>query len=343
MRPHRSSLRTFLGAAGLTAGALLVARGVVRHSRRYDLRHKVALVTGGSRGLGLCIARELAEQGCRVAICARDDEELGRAKADLAYRGADILAVQCDLTVPAQVTGMIDGIRRHYGSIDILVNCAGVILVGPVEHMTLEDFDEAMKIHFYAPLVAVQSVLPDMLARGHGRIANITSIGGRIAVPHLLPYAASKFALAGYSEGLCAELRKNNIYVTTVVPGLMRTGSPRHALFKGHHRQEFTWFTLMDSMPGLSTSAPRAARRIVRALRWGQPELVLTLPAALAVRLKGVFSGTVAEVNALVARIMPAPGGVGQERIKGYDSQTELTRSALTTLTQRAARANNEQ
>src|SRR5690606_26305399 len=111
---------------------------------------------------------------------------------------------------------------------DVLVNNAGVIQVGPLEHMRLEDFRETMDVHFYAPLVASLAARPYLADRGGGRIVNITSIGGRLAFPHLSAYNASKHAAVGLSESLRAELMKDGILVTTVIPGLMRTGSPRN-------------------------------------------------------------------------------------------------------------------
>lgn len=93
-----------------------------------------------------------------------------------------------------------------------------------------------------------------------GRIVNVSSVGGKIGVPHLLPYTASKFALTGLSEGLRVELKRERILVTTVCPGLMRTGSPRNALFRGKHKREYAWFAIADSLPLLSISAESAAR-----------------------------------------------------------------------------------
>src|SRR6185503_4123757 len=122
------------------------------------------------------------------------------------------------------------------------------------------------------------AVLPEMRARREGRIVNITSIGGKISVPHLLPYSASKFALVGLSEGLRAELAKDGIVVTTICPGLMRTGSPRNATFKGQHRAEYAWFSIGDSLPVTAMSADRAARQILTACKRGEAEVVLSVP-----------------------------------------------------------------
>jgi NAD(P)-dependent dehydrogenase (short-subunit alcohol dehydrogenase family) len=141
----------------------------------------------------------------------------------------------CDVREQADVDRAIASAADRFGAVDVLVNNAGIIQVGPMAHMTLADYEDAMRTHFWGPLFAVRAALPHMRRQGGGRIVNISSIGGRLAVPHMLPYSASKFALAGLSDGLRAELAHQKIAVTTVIPGLMRTGSPVNALFKGRH------------------------------------------------------------------------------------------------------------
>jgi NAD(P)-dependent dehydrogenase (short-subunit alcohol dehydrogenase family) len=332
--------KLMLGLAG--AGALLATRALVRKLTEYDLDGKTVLITGGSRGLGLVMAREFARSGARVAICARDVEELDRARMDLVRRGARVISVQCDVTDKEQVSEMVRAVSERFGRIDVLVNNAGVIEVGPMEVMTLEDYEEAMKTHFWGPLYATLSVLPEMRKRRDGRIVNITSIGGKISVPHLLPYSASKFALVGFSEGLRAELKKDGIVVTTVCPGLMRTGSPRNATFKGQHRAEYAWFSISDSLPISSMSAERAARQIVAACKRGDAEVVLSIQAQVAVRFHGLFPGLTADILGLVNKLLPAPGGIGASRAKGKESQSELSPSWLTGLSESAAARNNE-
>ena len=329
-----------LAAAG--AGALLMARAAVRRWREYDFRGKTVLVTGGSRGLGLVLARELAREGARLAICARDPEELERARTDLARRGAQVFAYPCDVTDRSQVAELVNLTRDRLGPVDVLVNNAGVIQVGPVEVMTLADYEEAMKIHFWGPLYATLAVLPEMRRRRAGRIVNITSIGGKIGVPHLVPYSASKFALVGLSEGLRAELAKDGVVVTTVCPGLMRTGSPRNATFKGRHREEYAWFTISDSLPVTSMQAERAARQIIAACRRGEAEVILTTQAVLAIKFHQLFPELSADLRAFANSLLPGPGGIGTRRAKGKDSQSPLAPSLLTALTERAAERNNE-
>jgi NAD(P)-dependent dehydrogenase (short-subunit alcohol dehydrogenase family) len=331
----------------LTAGGLgvfLAARAAVRWWRADDLVDKVVLITGGSRGLGLVLARELLRQGAHVAVCARDTEELERARDDLSRFGGSVYATPCDVTDRDRVQTMVQAVLRHFGRIDVLVNNAGMIQVGPLEHMTLEDFEVAMNAHFWGPLYTTLAVLPDMRHRRNGRIVNISSIGGKVSVPHLLPYSASKFALIGLSEGLRAELAKDHIVVTTVCPGLMRTGSPRHARFKGRHRAEHTWFSISDALPFLSQSAERAARQVIAACKRGDAQVVLSLPAQLAATMHGLFPNWTTDLLGLANRlILPAPGGIGNAHLSGQESASPWSPSWLTALSDRAAQRNNQQ
>jgi NAD(P)-dependent dehydrogenase (short-subunit alcohol dehydrogenase family) len=341
-RVASSRTRNLLLSAGALLATAAVARAVARNRRFFDLRGKVALVTGGSRGLGLVLARELVAAGCRVAVVARDPEELERARADLERGGARVLAVPCDVTVREQVEAAVAEVRERLGPVDVLINNAGVIQVGPMDEMTAEDYDHALRIHFWAPLFTTWAVLPDMRRQHGGRIVNIASIGGKISFPHLLPYSASKFALVGFSEGLRGALSRDGIYVTTVCPGLMRTGSPRNVRLKGRHRSEYAWFSISDSLPLISMDAVQAARRIIDACRHGDGELLMPFSTALAVRLYGLVPGVGADVMGWLERAMPGPGGVGTASRRGAESESQWSPSWLTSLTDAAAQRNNE-
>lgn len=331
-----------LKTAAIALGAVALGKLLWRKMNEYDLRDKTVLVTGGSRGLGLVLAREFAANGARVGICARDEQELEQASGDLKGRGAEVLAVKCDVTNMPEVENMVNRIRERFGKIDVLVNNAGTIQVGPLEVMNREDFEHTMRAHFWGPLNTILAVLPEMRERRDGRIVNISSIGGKIAVPHLVPYSASKFALVGLSKGLNAELRKDGIVVTTVCPGLMRTGSPRNANFKGKHREEYAWFSISDSLPVTSIKAERAARQIVDACKHGRAELIISMQAKIAVTFDALFPEASAEMMALVNRLLPEPGGIGDRSVKGKDSTSSWSPSWLTRLTEEAAIDNNE-
>lgn len=330
-----------LGAA-VGVGAIAAFTLLNKNRRAFSFDKKVVLITGGSRGLGLVLARELAQKGARLAICARDGEELARAREELQNAGAEVFDVICDVREQEQVNGMIEDINTRYGQIDVLINNAGVIQVGPLEVQTQEDFENAMAIHFWAPFYTMQAVLPQMRRRGAGRIVNIASIGAKVAVPHLAPYCASKFALVGLSNAMRGELAKDNIFVTTVCPGLMRTGSHINAIFKGKNELEFALFSLMDALPLTSISAERAAQQIVEAAASGDAELIITMQAKLAAKANALFPETVAQVMNLVNRILPSAGGIGTSHALGKDSTSFASPSILTALADKASIKNNE-
>ncbi|ODT99517.1 MAG: hypothetical protein ABS79_04390 [Planctomycetes bacterium SCN 63-9] len=336
------SVKKVLGWSSIGFGTMLATRAALRWNRSIDLKGRTVVITGGSRGLGLVLARELAREDMRIAICARDEEELERARVHLSKSGVDVIARVCDITDQDQITSFMNGVLERFGSIDLLINNAGIIDVGPLALMTQGDFERALKTHFWGPFYAMQAVIPSMKARGFGRIANISSLGGRIAVPHLTPYCASKFALAGLSEGLRAELLKDGIHVTTVLPGLMRTGSHVNARFKGQTRAEYALFSISDSLPLFTTGAENAARTIVSAIRHGDAEVVVGLPAKMLVFLHGICPRAVSEFMGLLDRFLPGPGEAQTRSVPGRESVSWMSPSFLTALSDQASRRNNE-
>ncbi len=333
---------TTITAGSVLVGAALLAKAI-RRSRAIDFAGRTAIVTGGSRGLGLLIARELGRQGTKLVIVARDEDELSRAKADLLGRGIDTVTVASDLSTPADADRVVNACVSAYGGVDVLINNAGVISVGPFETMSTADFEEAMRIHFWAPLYLVKAVFPYMKKAGGGRVVNVSSIGGKLGVPHLSAYCASKFALTGFSQAIRAELARDHIRVTTVCPGLMRTGSIFNAWFKGRHRAEFAWFAIAGSLPLLSIDAQRAAHRVVDATKHGDAEVVITWSAKLAVAANGLAPDLVADATAAANRWLPvSPENGGDQTFSGWQSGSRWAPSPLTRLSERAATQNNE-
>lgn len=330
-----------IGAAGL--GALMLAQAWRRRSD-YDFAGKSVLITGGSRGLGLNIARELADEGARLTLVARDAEELERAADDLRTRQpfADVITAAADVRRRYEAERAVAETIERFGRIDVLINNAGIIQVGPLDHMKLGDYEDAMNTHFWGPLYMIVAALPYMRRQGGGRVVNVSSIGGRIAVPHLVPYSASKFALVGLSDGLRAELARDHISVTTVCPGLMRTGSPLNAMFKGQRPQEYAWFAISDSLPLASIDARRAARQIIGACRRGDAELVITMQAKMAILARTLAPELFSDVMTLINGLLPGPTPGGDEARPGRESESEWAPSALTDPTYKAAQRNNE-
>lgn len=339
----RNDQKFIVGLAAGVAAAMAGAR-LARGRRAIDFGGRGVVITGGSRGLGLVMARKLAAQGARLALIARDDRELDRAKRLLEEEhGAQVMAVRCDVRRQADVRDAVAQILNEWTTVDVLINNAGVIQVGPLEHMQHEDFENAMATHFWGPLNLMLEILPAMRRRGFGRIVNISSIGGRIAVPHLAPYSASKYALTGLSDAVRAELAPHGILVTTVSPGLMRTGSPMNAQMKGQHEAEYAWFAISGSLPGVSISAERAADQILSACAHGDPELTISVHARAAAMLNQLAPTLVARLMALASRLLPGPTGPdGDHSRRGRDSESKWAPSLATTLSNRAAVLNNE-
>ncbi|MBA3822889.1 MAG: SDR family NAD(P)-dependent oxidoreductase [Ktedonobacterales bacterium] len=334
-----------LGAAGVAAGiGLGILAGRRAAARHLDLHGKTVLITGGSRGLGLALAREFGGAGARVALCARDATELAAARDQLRTDfGIDAYTTTCDIADEAQVRRMVEEVTAHFGQIDVLVNNAGIITAGPFAAQNLDDFKQVMAINFWGPVYVTTAVLPQMRERKAGHVVNIASIGGKVSVPHLLPYSSAKFALTGYSEGINAELAPEGIFVTTVAPGLMRTGSYRNVTVKGQHQVEYALFSVLDSLPIISVDVQRAAQQIVTATQRGQSELIVGITAQLAAKAVDLFPNVTAAVLQATARVLPDAGGpAGQQPKLGYENESAITRSPLTASNQQAADEYNE-
>ena len=309
---------------------------------------KVVILTGGSRGLGLEVARRLHAEGAAVALVARDAEELAGAKADLVKRGGkgEVFTVPCDLSKANEIKTAVGTIAAHFGHVDVLINVAGIIQVGPLENLTPQDFEETMNLHFWGNFHMIWETMPLLRGRKGTRIVNIASIGGKIAIPHLAPYSASKFALVGLSSALGVELAREGVKVTTVCPGLLRTGSHVQAKFKGQHDKEFDWFATSDNVPGFSVSAEYAAGKIVEACRRGTPELTFPLQMRAAVIAQAIFPNLTSHILALANRFLlpkPSQKADGMEAWSGERSRSrEVTPEWKTGLVDRAAAENNE-
>lgn len=308
-----------------------------------QFRGHSAVITGGSRGLGLALAEGLVNEYANVTLLARDKEELERAKAQLQEIGRGrIHVIQCDITQTFQLKTALEEVYQLFGGIDLLINNAGSITVGPFETMNQADFEAQMKLHVYAPMNAIQLSLQYLRAHDSGkRIVNICSMGGRMAVPHMVPYDTSKFALSGLSQGIAAELAHEGISVTTIYPSLMRTGSPIQAVFKGDHEREFSWFQVGDVFPGLSTSPSVAAKKIIDAARDRRWELMPSMVAQLRMAAASFFPEIVGHMMAVMNRFLPK--GTSQEYKTGAQSRERFDNSLLTKpFVARAERAEKE-
>jgi NAD(P)-dependent dehydrogenase (short-subunit alcohol dehydrogenase family) len=335
MKNSRAALQAAQIVTGIVAAAAAYAL-MPRPQKRHP--GKVVLITGGSRGLGFALAERYGRSGAKLVLAARNLDELSDARHSLLFRKAvqspdDIFLVPADLTDAAQATLLIEQTISHFGRIDILINNAGVIEVGPVENQPIAAYRRAMATNFFAALYTTHAALPHMLSRkprtGDTAIVNIASIGGKFAMPHVLPYVASKFALVGFSEGLHAELRHKGIRVTTVCPGLMRTGGEAHAHYTGQIKKEQRWFNLAAKTPGIATSVQHAANKIYEAVAAGRAEITITPQAWLAARVAGIAPSTTQYLVSLTNHLLlPAPSPTNHLRGFTLSVSTHLANEA---------------
>lgn len=314
----------------------------------------LALVMGASRGLGLLCAEQLLQHGHRVVLSSRSRESLEAARAQLLaeYPEATIDVAPCDVADRAAVTALVEHVERDLAPIEVLLTVAGIIQVGPVQAMTLEHFDQAVATMLMGPVNVTLQVLPHMRERGRGRIGTVTSVGGKVAPPHLLPYATAKFGVVGFSEGLTAELTGTGITVTTIVPGLMRTGSHDGAQFTGDVAREFAWFGPSASLPLLAMDAERAAEKMVHGVLEGHTHVMLSPVTHVGSRVHGLAPSLTTRLMGLANRVLPGapavdplgPGTTVEGRVarQGLRGRARRVVDALTTLGDRAGEATNE-
>lgn len=322
---RKRKLSKMLVGAAASAVAATALKMAIRSLNWYNPEDKVVLVTGGSRGLGLILARQLAEKKARVVICSRSREDLEKVTPELSALARQFLAIECDITDREQVDRMITEIEEKMGPVDVLINNAGKISVGPMETFDEEDYRSAMDVYFWGPFHIVRRILPHMKEQRSGRIVNIISVTALVSFPHLLPYNVSKFALSGFSEGLTAEMEHYNIKVTSVYPGLMTTGSHRNIDVKGKYEKEYEWFSATATHPLIAMSAERAARKIVSAMQGGEKTLTLSFPAKLGKLIHAMFPDLIISVFDLINRFLPDYAGTGHQSVKGYDVKPDTS------------------
>ncbi len=286
----------------------------------YTFKNKSVFITGGSRGLGFTLAEALMREGARVTIIARDAAELKRAGEKLEpITTGEILVIRGDVTRPDVIGNALGQAVDRFGGLDVLINNAGTISVGPFEAMDQPDFDAQTNLQIDAVFNAVQEAIPYFRQGGGGRIINISSIGGLLPVPHMAAYCTSKFALTGLSESLAIELVRENIVVTTVCPGLMRTGSPIQAVFKGEHEKEYAWFVIGDVSPVISVPVENAVRKILDAARHGDSRVVFPAVSRFGSLAHAVLPETFIFVMQQINRLLPK--GTSHIRKTGAESQ----------------------
>ncbi len=303
----RRGIRSGAGLALLAWASWVAVRSVRRAAARTSFRldGRVVLITGGARGLGLALARRFAQERARLVLVSRSAVELDRAQQELQASGAEVHTFVQDIRDRSGSERLIDNVVALTGRLDVLVNGAGIIAMAPFAVVPDEDVRDSLDTHLWGPLHLIRAAWPH-LSRSSGRVVNVSSIGGRLAVPHMLSYSVGKFALTGLSEGLHAELAATGVHVLTVTPGLMRTGSHRNVKVRGAHAAEARWFGLASATALTSMRVERAADHIVRACREGRARLTIGAQARAAELAHALAPETVAAVTRAVCWMLPA-------------------------------------
>ena len=318
------------------------------HPASRPAHRPLALVAGASRGLGFLVARELLRREHDVVLASRSLETLERAAADLrreADADARIHVVECDVRERESVTAAVEQVRREHGQIDVAIHVAGIIQAGPAENMTHEHYEQAIGTMLWGPIHLAEAVVPSMRERGSGRFGVVTSVGGMVSPPHLLPYATAKFGAVGFTDGLAASLAGSGATATTIVPGLMRTGSHTAAQFTGDPVKEYSWFAPGASLPLLSIDADRAASRMVEGVLAGKPTVTLTPLTWAAIRFRGAVPATTTRLFGVMNRLLPGAVPQSESVTKpGHEVAGQAPRVVrmLTTLGDRAGRRHHE-
>jgi NAD(P)-dependent dehydrogenase (short-subunit alcohol dehydrogenase family) len=189
-----------------------------------QLKDKVALVTGGGRGIGKAVALHYAREGARLAICARTAAEIDAAAKEIRSGGADCLALACDVSLEDPVMKLIEEVEKRFGRIDVLVNNAGVMTrPAPVADFEIKKWDYTIAVNLRGPFLVTKAVLPIMIRQRSGSIVNVSSSIGRGAYANFAAYAVSKWGIEGFTQTLAAEVRSQNIRVNSVEPGYVAT------------------------------------------------------------------------------------------------------------------------
>ncbi len=314
-RRLRQRSQLISGALMLGFGLGLLAR---RRSNTTQFQGHNVLITGGTRGLGLQMVREFSRRGATVFFCARHADEVDRAEEQLDREGyKNVFGLVADVAHPDGPASAVARIAAMAGPIDILVNNAGTIQVSPFVDSDETAFHECLDVFLHAPLRMSREVLPEMMAAGTGTIVNITSIGGQIPAPHLVPYNCGKAAMVALSEGMSVELDRYGVNVLTVKPGLMRTGSHRNAMFGGHAAQEYEWFSRAAIAPGLAISASSAANSICDAVAGRKRTLALGWEAKLGPLFHALMPELSHSLTSFIEKRLPSAGAEPQPMAMG--------------------------
>ena len=252
------------------------------HKKKYTLANKLVLVTGASSGIGATTAKAFAKQGTRLALTARNKEKLDAVKNEICAEGGKVEIFPFDLDKIEHISELIEQIEEHFqDTVDVLVNSAGIAVLGLVENVPLGAYRQNLQINFFASFGLIQAVLPGMKKKRSGQIINLFSGVGKRGLPGVSSYCVSKFALNGLTESLRVEVLPYNVDVILFSPGLVQTGFGKKLKLYGRLKETFT--------TGNAVTAEFTAKKIVEASLRRKRDVVLSLKTRVAIHLNYWF------------------------------------------------------
>jgi NADP-dependent 3-hydroxy acid dehydrogenase YdfG len=271
-----------------------------------NVQGKVAVVTGAGSGIGRALAYDLARRGAKLALSDVDQIGLAETARHARVIGATVHEQRLDVTDRDAVLAYADKVAAEFGTVNIVINNAGVAFTGEVEKMTFEQIERVMDVDFWGVVHGTKAFLPHLIASGDGHLVNISSLFGLLAMPSQSAYNAAKFAVRGFTESLRQEMLINGhpVKVTCVHPGGIQTAIARNAgTVEGIDQSEFADF--FDSKLA-KTSAESAARTILRAVAANRPRVLVGLDAKLLDLLVRTVGARYQRLFATMARrVMP--------------------------------------
>jgi short-subunit dehydrogenase len=260
-----------------------------------DLAGRVALVTGASRNIGALTARALADEGMRLVLAARGGSEIEVVAADLRQRGCQALVVPTDVADPAALEALVARARAEMGGVDVLVNGAGTVAVAAYHTLDSGQIEEALRVNLAAPMLLTRLLLPEMLARGSGHVVSISSLAGKLGLPYVETYCATKAGLIGFTAALRAAYRSAGVGASVVLPGFVRGAGM-------YHRMQTETGVRTPALFG-SSPPEKVAAAVVRAIKLDLPEVVVNpMPVRPMLALQELFPR-------LVQAVLPRIGG----------------------------------
>jgi len=275
-------------------GAYKLLKTATRSSKKEKLKGSVVIITGASAGIGKAYAYAFAEQGCDLVLAARSKEKIDILADEIRQKyNVKVLSVPTDVSIEEQAKNLINISLEQFDHIDILINNAGIGSYGYIHETSVNDMKKIMDVNFWGMVHCTHAILPSMIRRRKGRIVNVSSVVGKMAMPVMGPYSATKFAMEGFSDSLRIEMKKYGIGVTVICPTSTKTEFVTNAIDGNNLR--------IDS---IGMTSERVAKETINAILDNKREHILGLGENIGITINNTFPNIIDNVLTLAPKFM---------------------------------------